>query len=81
MNVRFLRARKFDVPKAKEMLLNAEKWRKEFGVDKIVKCVPVSLPFFEIIVIICPLLNLFRLRGFRTDTRSIGNSISKRKKK
>jgi len=34
---RFLRARKFDVPKAKEMLINAEKWRKEFGVDKIVK--------------------------------------------
>lgn len=36
---RFLRARKFDIVKAKEMLLNAEKWRKEFGVDDIVKWV------------------------------------------
>ena len=39
---RFLRARKFDHVKTKEMLLDAEKWRKEFGVDDIVKCV-----FFE----------------------------------
>ena len=36
---RFLRARKFDHVKTKEMLLDAEKWRKEFGVDDIVKCV------------------------------------------
>jgi hypothetical protein len=35
--LRFLRARKFDVPKAKEMLISAEAWRKEFGVDEIVK--------------------------------------------
>ncbi|PPQ81318.1 hypothetical protein CVT26_014433 [Gymnopilus dilepis] len=33
----FLRARKFDLAKAKEMIINAEKWRKEFGVDEIVK--------------------------------------------
>ncbi|PPR00480.1 hypothetical protein CVT24_004535 [Panaeolus cyanescens] len=37
MLLRFLRARKFDLAKTKEMLLNAEKWRKEFGVDDIVK--------------------------------------------
>ncbi|KAJ7638219.1 CRAL-TRIO domain-containing protein [Roridomyces roridus] len=35
--LRFLRARKFDVRKAKEMLLAAEKWRKEFGVDELVR--------------------------------------------
>jgi hypothetical protein len=36
-NVRFLRARKFDVAKAKEMFIANEKWRKDFGVDDIVK--------------------------------------------
>ena len=36
---RFLRARKFDVVKAKEMLLNAEKWRTDFGVEEIMKSV------------------------------------------
>ncbi|KAH7888185.1 CRAL-TRIO domain-containing protein [Phlebopus sp. FC_14] len=35
--LRFLRARKFDVAAAKLMLLNAEQWRKDFGVDDIVK--------------------------------------------
>ncbi|EGO04178.1 hypothetical protein SERLA73DRAFT_173602 [Serpula lacrymans var. lacrymans S7.3] len=35
--LRFLRARKFDVPKAKAMLLAQEQWRKDFGVDDIVK--------------------------------------------
>jgi len=34
--LRFLRARKFDVALAKTMLINAEKWRKDFGVDDIV---------------------------------------------
>lgn len=33
--LRFLRARKFDVVKAEEMLDAAEKWRKEFNVDAI----------------------------------------------
>lgn len=33
--LKFLRARKFDVAKAKEMLLSAENWRKEFGVEEI----------------------------------------------
>ncbi|EIN04372.1 hypothetical protein PUNSTDRAFT_128408 [Punctularia strigosozonata HHB-11173 SS5] len=35
--LRFLRARQFDVPNAKAMLVNAEKWRREFGVDELVK--------------------------------------------
>jgi len=35
--LRFLRARKFDVPKAKQMLIDAEKWRKDFGVDELVR--------------------------------------------
>ncbi|KIJ61018.1 hypothetical protein HYDPIDRAFT_169916 [Hydnomerulius pinastri MD-312] len=34
---RFLRARKFDVPKTKAMLLSAEQWRKDFKVDDVVK--------------------------------------------
>ncbi|RDB15641.1 Sec14 cytosolic factor [Hypsizygus marmoreus] len=33
--LRFLRARKFDLHKSKEMLINAEQWRKDFGVDDI----------------------------------------------
>ncbi|KAK2462357.1 hypothetical protein APHAL10511_005663 [Amanita phalloides] len=35
--LRFLRARKFDVPKAKLMLVECEKWRREFGVDNLIK--------------------------------------------
>lgn len=35
--LRFLRARKFDVPKAKEMILSAEAWREDFGVDDLVE--------------------------------------------
>lgn len=34
--LRYLRARKFDVAKAKEMFINSEKWRKDFGVEDIV---------------------------------------------
>jgi len=37
MFLRFLRARKFDVVLAKKMLLEAEKWRVDFGVDELVK--------------------------------------------
>ena len=36
---RFLRARKFDVAKAKEMLLSAEQWREDFDVEGIMTCV------------------------------------------
>jgi hypothetical protein len=35
--LRFLRARKFDVEKAYIMFTDCEKWREEFGVDEIVK--------------------------------------------
>jgi len=35
--LRFLRARKFDLVKAKAMIISAEQWRKSFGVDEIVK--------------------------------------------
>jgi hypothetical protein len=45
---RFLRARKFDVVKGKEMLLNAEKWRKDFGVEDVVKYV-----FFLLFFLTC----------------------------
>lgn len=36
---RFLRARKFDVEKAKQMIAACEQWRKDFGVDELWKCV------------------------------------------
>jgi hypothetical protein len=39
LRFRFLRARKFDLKKTKEMLASAEKWRKDFKVDEIVKFV------------------------------------------
>jgi len=35
--LRFLRARKFDVVKAKEMLVSCEQWRKDYNVDDIAK--------------------------------------------
>jgi len=35
--LRFLRARKFNVELAKQMFIDNEKWRKEFGVDGLVR--------------------------------------------
>lgn len=35
--LRFLRARRFNVSKAKEMFENCEKWRKDFGTDTILE--------------------------------------------
>jgi len=35
--LRFLRARKFDLEKSKLMIINQEKWRKDFGVDELGK--------------------------------------------
>jgi hypothetical protein len=35
--LRFLRARKFDLEKAKVMFINNEEWRKSFGVEDVVK--------------------------------------------
>jgi hypothetical protein len=32
---RFLRARKFDLAKAKVMFIDCEKWRKDFKVDEL----------------------------------------------
>ncbi|KAI9798578.1 MAG: cytosolic factor, phosphatidylinositol/phosphatidylcholine transfer protein [Piccolia ochrophora] len=35
--LRFLRARKFNVENSKQMFVDCEKWRKDFGVDYLVK--------------------------------------------
>ena len=40
---RFLRARKFDIVKAKAMLVAAEEWRREFGVDELMQWVDTLL--------------------------------------
>ena len=45
-SARFLRARKFDVVKAKEMLLACEQWRIDFKVDELMKCVFFPSRFF-----------------------------------
>ncbi|KTW27935.1 phosphatidylinositol/phosphatidylcholine transfer protein SEC14 [Pneumocystis jirovecii RU7] len=47
--LRFLRARKFDVHQAKTMFIECERWRKDFGVDDIVKtfCYHEKLDVFK----------------------------------
>ena len=37
LQLRFLRARKFDINKAFIMFSECEQWRKEFGVDELMK--------------------------------------------
>ncbi|KLO09905.1 hypothetical protein SCHPADRAFT_833336 [Schizopora paradoxa] len=37
--LRYLRARKWDVALAKKMLFDREKWREDFQLDKLMKCV------------------------------------------
>jgi hypothetical protein len=49
---RFLRARKFDVPKAKAMLLSAEQWRKDEKVDELARCVIFFLLIFPSIFLL-----------------------------
>jgi hypothetical protein len=33
----FLRARRFDVAKAKAMIISAEQWREDFGIEDLMK--------------------------------------------
>lgn len=55
-----MRARKFNVAAAKAMWLANEKWRKEFGVDEIVKWVVLEISSFEV----CILANADSHRSF-----------------
>ncbi|TFY62335.1 hypothetical protein EVG20_g6743 [Dentipellis fragilis] len=64
--LRFLRARNFDVSKAKAMIISAEEWRVEFGIEDIMKCV------------FSPDM---RLPGYRCVSPSLETSTSKRKPK
>ena len=63
---RFLRARKFDLEKAKVMIIAAEQWRKDFGVDDVIKYALISLSY-AFLVLIC--------------SRYVGTLISRRELK
>ena len=48
--LRFLRAREFNVEKAREMLSSSLVWRKKHGVDKILSEYQVIMAYFPILL-------------------------------